>query len=486
MMETLQIPLIMMGVYLIVMPILFRIIPVIHKKLVIDRKMQKMSGPDRARYKPNLLWPIWKERISYTMKDKRDFSLSGKKKKNKSGEPQTSKIQNRQMLLIIWLAGLLTVGVGTYLMNFYVIAAGFIVFFFAAGFAITASKDMIEAQKRLMKKMFEIANSKLGISIEHQDNPANVIKILEWSAPLKPQKVQFEIPTTFGAEGEEGFLRQFNQVFGTETTWVPFDDVENKRPGWDYEEGLATFYAVPPLPTMAPWSERYVLSPGIAWSFFPIALGVENGVEMQNPESGKMENILGFDLSGLQSKEGSKAGLKVGPEITTSPMCITGETLVLTENGPLSIKEIAEFKKPIMVKSMNSNFEFVWNKMFGTKKTRSNSQIVELTFDDGSQVRCTPDHKWLLSYGTYVEAQDLLNLYVKGFSQTDRKVINVKNAGFADVYDGEVEKTHNFVILPDKSSKKGLVTSNCFVGGGTGGGKSLAINTLVEVIKEAA
>lgn len=321
--EFLQLPLILMGVYLVVMPIILRLIPVLHKKMVIQRKMEKMTGPDRARYKPNYLWPIWKERLAYTMKDKRDLTF-GKQKKKKDGEPSSSKIQNRQFLLILFLAGMIIVGVGTFIMNYYVIAAGYITFFFAAGFGITVSKDMIEAQKRLMYKMYEIGNAKLQISAEHAENPGAVIKVLEWSAPLKPQKVEFQIPTTFSDDGAEGFMRQFNQVFGTETTWVPYFDKETGKPGWNYEEGIGTFFAVPPLPQKADWSEHYVVNDKVAWSFFPIALGVENGLELPNPETGETENVLGFDLSGLQGGLAKEHGLKMGGEITTSPMVFVG------------------------------------------------------------------------------------------------------------------------------------------------------------------
>lgn len=314
---------ILVGVYIIVMPIILRLIPFLHKKLVIQKKMQKMPANEQARYKPNLLAPIWKERLSYTMKDKRDFSLtSGKKKKDK--EPSSSKIQNRQMLLLIWAVGLLTVIVGAFLMNFYVLGAGYIIFFFAAGFGITASKDMIEARKRIMTRLYEIANSKLGIGVEHAENPGAVIRVLEWSDPLKPAKIEFDVPTTFAQEGEEGFLRQFNQVFGQETTWVPFDDKETGKPGWNYEDGIATFFAVPPLPTAAAWSEHYVRGEGVSWSFFPIALSVENGLSLPNPETGEVENVLGFDLSGEQVGLAKKYGLKIGGEITTSPMVFVG------------------------------------------------------------------------------------------------------------------------------------------------------------------
>lgn len=473
---------ILAGVYIIVMPIILRLIPFLHKKLVIQKKMQKMTANEQARYKPNLLAPIWKERLSYTMKDKRDFSLtSGKKKKGK--EPSSSKIQNRQMLLLIWAVGLLTVVVGAFLMNFYVLGAGYIIFFFAAGFGITASKDMIEARKKIMTRLYEIANSKLGIGAEYAENPGAVIRVLEWSDPLKPSKIEFDVPTTFAQEGEEGFLRQFNQVFGQETTWVPFDDKETGKPGWNYEDGIATFFAVPPLPTSAPWSAHYVVNPNVAWSYFPIALSTGGGIELANPDkNGEIENVIGFDLSGEQVGLAKKNGIKIGGEITTSPMCLTGDTLVLTQNGVISIKEIAELNEPVQVKSLNGSFEFLWNKMFGTKMTRINSEILELTFKDGSKVKCTPDHKWLLSYGTYVEAKDLLNLYVKGFGQEALQVVKIENAGFADVYDGEVENTHNFVVITDEKTQKGLVTSNCFIGGGTGGGKSLSVETMVKVV----
>lgn len=312
------------GIYIVVMPIILALIPFLHKKLIIQKKMNRMAPNERSRYKPNLLGPIWRERLSYTMKDKRDFSLSSGKKK-KDGEPSSSKIQNRQMLFILWAVGLVVVVVGGFLSNWYILAAGYIIFFFAVGFGITVSKDMIEARKRIMTRLFEIANSKLGIGQEYAENPGAVIKVLEWSDPLKPAKIEFTVPTTFNAEmGEEGFLRQFNQVFGQETTWVPFDDKETGKPGWNYEEGIATFYAVPPLPTMAKWAEHYVTGEGVAWSFFPIALGVENGLSLPNPETGEVENVLGFDFSGEQTSVAKKHGLKVGGEITTSPMAFVG------------------------------------------------------------------------------------------------------------------------------------------------------------------
>lgn len=478
--------LILALIYIFVMPIIFRMIPFAHKKMVIDKKAQKIKGNNATALKklPKPLWPIWKERISYIFRDKRDFVLK-KKKGSVQNTPPTTKLQNRTIFFLLWLVGLLAVVIGAYLMNFYVLGAGYFTFFIAMIFAITVTKDVIEMRKKMYRKMFEIGQSKLGLSAEFAENPQAVIKVLEWNPNnnLKPQKIKYDIPTTFSEEGSEGFLRLFNQVFGTETTWVPFNDKETGTPGWNFEEGEATFYAVPPLPAMAKWDEHYIVNDAVAWSFFPIGLGVENGLELPNPATGEVENVIGFDVSGEQIKVAKQHGLKVGNEITTSPMCLTGDTLVLTNEGAQRLDGISQ-KNAVIVKSLNSSGNYVWNRMVGTRITRTNTAIIELTFNNGYKVKCTPDHEWMLSYGTYVMAKDLLNLYVKGYQQEDLKVVHIRDCGFADVYDGMVEKTHNFIVLQDKNSEKGLVTSNCFVGGGTGGGKSLSVDTLIKTLDD--
>jgi hypothetical protein len=312
-------------VYIIAMPIVFRLTAVAHKKLIVDKKAAKVKTNNRAALKdlPKPKWPIWREHIGFTMKDKRDFILK-KPKKGSNEEPKTSKIQNRQMLLILWASGLLVVVIGAFASSWQMILAGYVLFFVAMGFGINSAKSLLKARQAVYDRMFSIAKLKLGQSAEYTDNPRAVIEVLEWNDYVKPQKVELQVPDSFGADGEEGFMRQFNQIFGTETTWVPADDPETHAPGWNYEEGKVTIYAVPPLPQMAPWDEHYVLDPGVAWSFFPIALGVENGLEVPNPKTGKVENVLGFDFSGEAGKAAKAAGYKMSPTITTSPMAFVG------------------------------------------------------------------------------------------------------------------------------------------------------------------
>jgi len=313
--------------YLIVMPILFRLAAFLHKKLLIEKRAQKIKGNNAQALKslPKPLWPKWQELLKFALKDKRDLVL-GKPKKGKGGEPTSSKMTNKQAFFLFHLISLAISIVGAVVGIWWVILIGYLGFFMTLQWAMKTAKPIIETRRKVLDRMFSIGQSKLGLSMEHKDNPQAVIEVLEWNDYVKPQKVRYQVPDNFGAEGEEGFLRQFNQLFGAETAWVPSPDMEADppTPGWDYQSGQATFHAVPPLPTMAPWSERYVLSPGIHWAFFPLALGVENGVELMNEESGELEYVLGFDLSGEQAKEGKKNGLKVSPTITTSPMVFIG------------------------------------------------------------------------------------------------------------------------------------------------------------------
>lgn len=312
-------------VYIIGMPIVYRLLPLVHKKLIIDRKAAKMKGSNRSAMKdlPKPLWPKWSEHIGFTMKDKRNLVLK-KPKKGSNEEPKVSNIQNRQLFFILWAAGLLAVLIGSFMGSWQVMLFGFAFFFVAMHFGVNSAKTLLAARQAVYDRMFSIAKLKLGQSAEYTDNPRAVITVLEWNDYVKPQKVELQVPDSFGADGEEGFMRQFNQIFGTETTWVPADDPETHAPGWNYEEGKVTIYAVPPLPKMAPWDEHYVLDPGVAWSFFPIALGVENGLEVPNPKTGVVENVLGFDFSGVAGDVAKAAGYKMSPTITTSPMAFVG------------------------------------------------------------------------------------------------------------------------------------------------------------------
>lgn len=305
-------------VYAVLYPILVRLVCVAHTEVFIKRRQMNTPKARQASLKlPEPIWPKVKQHISFSMKDVRPVAF-GKKQPNPEG------ISHKKVIKLIWLAGFIVSGVIAYFGEWKFFAIGFAIFCSAIIFSFVTAGPILRKRKEMMTKLFQIAQSTLGVSAEHANNPGAVIQITEWRDILSPQKIVFQIPTTFSESGAEGFFRQFNQVFGQESTWVPFNDMESGKPGWNFADGVLTIKEVPPLPTSAPFSAHYVLDPGIAWSFFPIALGVENGVELMNPNTGKMENVLGFDLSGEQPGLSRKLGNTCSPQITTSPMVFIG------------------------------------------------------------------------------------------------------------------------------------------------------------------
>lgn len=318
-------------VYLILMPILYWGIGFAQKKLVVEKAMEKANKNRQNKTKiPDQIWPKWKEHIAFTRQDQSTVSL-----KNKAGE-HVFNISNKKMYWLLYFGGLIFTMVVAAVIPPLFAWEGYLIaflttflFFASVIFGINAPKKLIAERKRMMTRMFDIAKLRLGQSAEYADNPGEVIRILEWSDPITPTRVEFSVPTSFDAAGEEGFLKQFNQIFGTETSWVAYYEENKEDPsksiiGWDYDKGIVTIGAVPPLPTMAKWAAHYVVNENVAWSYFPIALGVENGILLTNPETGEEENVLGFDLSGLQIDLAREKSLKIGGEITTSPMAFVG------------------------------------------------------------------------------------------------------------------------------------------------------------------
>ncbi|CAN5196233.1 hypothetical protein BH20ACI1_BH20ACI1_01180 [soil metagenome] len=87
--------------------------------------------------------------------------------------------------------------------------------------------------------------------------------------------------------------------------------------------------------------------------------------------------------------------------------CFTGDTLVPTLDGKsYSLKELAEDDKEIVVYACAENGKVVAAKATA-KKTRTNAELVKVILDNGAEIRCTPDHKFMLRDGSFTEAKDL-------------------------------------------------------------------------------
>jgi ribonucleoside-diphosphate reductase alpha chain len=89
---------------------------------------------------------------------------------------------------------------------------------------------------------------------------------------------------------------------------------------------------------------------------------------------------------------------------STNP-CLTGDTLVLTENGLKRIDEITLEDKIFTYNIKDGTIEVDDLSFVG--KTRENADIIEIELEDGEVLRLTPDHKVFTDNRGYVKASDL-------------------------------------------------------------------------------
>lgn len=92
--------------------------------------------------------------------------------------------------------------------------------------------------------------------------------------------------------------------------------------------------------------------------------------------------------------------------------------------------------------------------------TKKNAPLVQITLDNDIEEICTPDHLWMLKDGTYCPAE---KLKTGSFLMSKNGTCQIKSvvplSVYEDVYDLEVEDTHNYMlangVFVHNSSKEG-------------------------------
>lgn len=197
-------------------------------------------------------------------------------------------------------------------------------------FCVKNSKQILEERNVMIENMLTFKKSRMGLNNSKSDvnNYQEEFEILQWDeALIAPQKIRLYVPITFDELNKEMFMENWSAAFGVGAAWAI--DVEDEEfPGWNTPKGYATIKQVEPLPQMAAWSEHYVINDKVAWSWFPLGIGVNNGILLENPQTGQMEHVIGIDVNGDQLKLAKKIGQIVGPEVVRSP-----QTLVCGATG---------------------------------------------------------------------------------------------------------------------------------------------------------
>ena len=158
--------------------------------------------------------------------------------------------------------------------------------------------------------------------------------------------------------------------------------------------------------------------------------------------------------------------------------CFTGDTRVsLFDGRELSFLELLDeygYDGKFWVYSCTSDGVVVPGLAHSVHKTKVSTRIAIVKLDNGEEIRCTPDHRFMLRNGSYVEAKDLnsdlllMSLKSNEYNVTVGIVVSVEIIdSCVDVYDLEVDTYHNFAL-----------SSGVFVHNSIGIGKS----TVAELI----
>jgi ribonucleotide reductase alpha subunit len=165
----------------------------------------------------------------------------------------------------------------------------------------------------------------------------------------------------------------------------------------------------------------------------PYFMFVDN-VNRQNPEAYNIHNL----------------------KVSTSNLCLTGDTLVATKEGAQPIKDLVGKEVTIFDgKDWIKNNKFFY---------QGKSEVLEVTLANGQVIKMTPDHRCLLWNKTEVAAKDLCKgdeLYVvhsllnssvsQGFTVSEINFIEQPQ----DVYCTKVDTTNYFALA------NGILTGNC-------------------------
>ena len=138
--------------------------------------------------------------------------------------------------------------------------------------------------------------------------------------------------------------------------------------------------------------------------------------------------------------------------------CFSGDTEVsLADGRNISFKNLVKEDREGKVNycyTINKDSSIEIAQIKNPRVTKKNADVIKIVLDNGEEIVCTPNHLFMTRSGDYIKAKDLtsdisLMPLRKQLSEPDKKVIIKEVATLdnkIDVYDLEVEKTHNFAL----------------------------------------
>lgn len=131
--------------------------------------------------------------------------------------------------------------------------------------------------------------------------------------------------------------------------------------------------------------------------------------------------------------------------------CLDGDTIIKTTIGDRKIKDLVD--KPINVISRDENGNETISSTCTVKPTISTTEEYQIELEDGSIIKCTPNHRFMLKNGLYKEAQyltendELMDLHEQPKISYKELIENIINSrGQWNIPEGDYFEAHH--ILP--------------------------------------
>jgi ribonucleotide reductase alpha subunit len=147
---------------------------------------------------------------------------------------------------------------------------------------------------------------------------------------------------------------------------------------------------------------------------------------------------------------------ETGRITASNPCCFTGDTLVQTVDGPVAFQQL--FKAFEAGESARLvSFDPTVGALVEREAVRvwvagHTASLIEVVTHRGLRLRCTPEHRFLLTDGSWIEAQALAHgcalVAEDGVDQVD-EVTRLQLDTALPVYDLEVQGTRNFVVTAE-------------------------------------
>jgi tRNA-splicing ligase RtcB (3'-phosphate/5'-hydroxy nucleic acid ligase) len=141
--------------------------------------------------------------------------------------------------------------------------------------------------------------------------------------------------------------------------------------------------------------------------------------------------------------------------------CFTGDTLIpLVDGQSYPLKQLAESQKPLYVYSCNEDGRIVAAKAIA-RLTRKNAPLVKVILDNGEEIKCTPDHLFMLRDGSYQEASQLKEgtSLMPFYSKTDHEGYTLIQQNYSGKYQKAHWQSPEFEATPKNALAKKAQTS---------------------------